>query len=58
MTLKVCTQSDVAVHELPIFEDVSARELAVASLDSGEKPRVKGRESCLFLEAGGARVVL
>lgn len=27
-------------------------------LEQGEKPRLKGRESCLFLEAGGETVVL
>jgi hypothetical protein len=27
-------------------------------LDAGEKPRIRGRESCLFLEAGEEVVVL
>lgn len=28
------------------------------NLDEGEKPRVRGRQSCLFLEVGDARVML
>lgn len=28
------------------------------ALEAGEKPRIKGRESCLFLEVAGERVVL
>lgn len=33
-------------------------EKVKTALAAGEKPRIKGRESCLFLEVGGERVVI
>lgn len=35
-----------------------ALEKVKGALESGEKPRIRGRESCLFLEVAGERVVL
>ena len=53
------TASEVVRDALRLMEERERRLAAVdAALDTGETPRVKGKESCLFMTVGEAEVML